>query len=273
MKPASRFIWPTLAPIDPDPGQRHVRTIRMFADWIRACGFDLVHGNTLNSFLAIDAAREAGLPSLWTIHESVDYHIYFTQFGAAAVEPALRAFTYPYRVIFVAHATRALFKPLETRHNFSVIHVGLKRDTIEQFMSECSPQDARAAIGCPPDKQVITILGTVAERKGQHVFARAAMELLRSGRRDVVFQIVGCRPNSYLTELREMIQDYEADFRLVAGNPRGPPLLPRQRHLRLLLDERELPGRDPGGDGVRPAHRDDAGVRNRRASHRTAPAR
>ncbi len=210
---------PDFSPTTPDQQQVHVSTVRMFADWIRGCGFDLVHGNTLNSYFAIEAAHEAGLPSLWTIHESVDYRNYFQQFGQSAVEPALRAFTYPYQVIFVAHATRGLYKPLETRHNFSVIHVGLKRDSIEQFLSECSPRDARLQIGCPQDKLVVTIIGTVADRKGQHVFASAAMELLRNGRHDVIFQIVGCRPDPYMTELEAMIHDHGAEFRLVPATP------------------------------------------------------
>jgi GT2 family glycosyltransferase/glycosyltransferase involved in cell wall biosynthesis len=202
---------------DPDPRERRGRTIRMMADWIERSGFDVVHGNTLSSVLAIDAARAAGLPSLWTIHESVDYHSYFRQFGPDAVEPALRAFTYPYQVVFVSHATRSLYRPLETRHNFSVIHVGLKRDEIEHFMAGCAAEEARRRIGCPGEQQVVTIVGTVADRKGQHVFARAALELLRRGRREVVFQIVGCRPSPYLDELVALIEGHEAAFRLIAA--------------------------------------------------------
>jgi glycosyltransferase involved in cell wall biosynthesis/GT2 family glycosyltransferase len=202
---------------DTDPRESRLLTIRRMAQWIRRSGFDLVHGNTLSSVLAIEAARAAGLPSLWTIHESVDYRHYFRQFGPEAVEPALRAFTFPYRVVFVAHATRALYEPLETRHNFGVIHVGLRRDEIERFMADCTPDEARRRIECPGEKRVITIVGTVADRKGQLVFARAALELLRRGRRDMVLQIVGCRPSPYLDELLALIKGHEAAFRLVAA--------------------------------------------------------
>jgi GT2 family glycosyltransferase/glycosyltransferase involved in cell wall biosynthesis/uncharacterized coiled-coil protein SlyX len=200
---------------DPDSGRRYATMTRMFAEWMLDCGFDVVHGNTLNSFLAIDAARQAGLPSLWTVHESVDYRTYFDQFGPSWVEPALRAFRYAYQVIFVAHATRALYRPLETEHNFSVIHVGLKRDEIDEFMAECTPQEARARLGCPQDKRVVTIVGTVCARKGQHVFAQAALELLRRGRRDVVFYIVGCRPGPYQEELEALVRKHGDEIKLV----------------------------------------------------------
>jgi glycosyltransferase involved in cell wall biosynthesis/GT2 family glycosyltransferase len=210
---------PDFAVADPDPRECRLRTIRMMADWIRCSGFDVVHGNTLSSVLAIEAAHAAGLPSLWAVHESVDFRAYFHQFGPAAVEPALRAFAYPYQVIFAAHATRALFKPLETRHNYGLMRYGLKRDGIERFLRDYSQRDARMQVGCPQDKLVVTIIGTVADRKGQHVFAGAALELLRSGRRDVVFQIVGCRPSPYLSELEVMIEGHRADIFLVPATP------------------------------------------------------
>ena len=194
----------------------------MFADWMHDCGFGVVHGNTLNSFFAIDAAREAGLPSLWTIHESVDYRTYFRSVRAEQrSSPHCGRSRIPYQVIFVAHATRALFEPLNTEHNFNVIHVGLKRDSDrEAFMAECTPQEARAKIGCPQDKRVVTIVGTCRERKGQHVFARAALELLRSGRRDVVFYIVGCRPGPYQDGLEAMVEGSRR--RDPSSSPRPP---------------------------------------------------
>jgi glycosyltransferase involved in cell wall biosynthesis len=204
---------------DPDPNRRHAASTRMFADWMLGCGFNVVLGNTLNSFFAIDAAREAGLASVWTIHESVDYRTYFGHFGPYAIEPALRAFTHPYQVIFVAHATRKLFEPLNTEHNFHVIHVGLKRDTIEQFMASCTPQEARATIGCPLDKRVVTIVGSVCERKGQQVFAQAALALVADGRRDAVFYIVGCRPSPYQEALKAMVQEYGSEIRLISETP------------------------------------------------------
>jgi glycosyltransferase involved in cell wall biosynthesis len=183
--------------------------------WMKEQGFQVVLANTLNAFHALHAAHRAGLPSLWSVHESVPWQSYFDQFRPAVVGPALQSFDLPYRIIFAAEATRALFTGASSRHNFSVIHYGLQRDAIDRFMELYSVREAKALIGCSPDKLVVTIVGTVCERKGQHDFARAAVELLRSGREDVTFVIVGCRPGPYLDELKVIARDYLADIHLV----------------------------------------------------------
>jgi glycosyltransferase involved in cell wall biosynthesis len=203
-------------PLDGVQTRKHYRArLQTFADWMGAQDFQVIHANTLNSFFAIDAAQRAGLPSLWNIHESVDWHTYFDQFGVIIPELALRAFTLTHRVIFVAFATKALFEPLATRNNFCVIHNGLRREAINRFLADHSPQAARARIDCPPGKTVCTIIGTVCDRKRQHDFARAAIELLRSGCDKVVFYIVGCRPSPYLDTLKALVKDYQADIRLI----------------------------------------------------------
>ncbi len=199
---------------DSDPRQGLANNIRHFADWIRESNFEVVHCNTLNTFLAINAAHEAGVPSIWTIHESVDYRHYFQQFGPNCAETALRAFSHIYQAVFTAHATRGMFRPLETEHHFNVIHHGLRIDAIEAFVEAWTPEAAREALGCPQGKLVVTIIGTVCERKGQQIFAQAALELLRGGRQDVVFYIVGARPSPYQEQLQQMIADH-AEIHLI----------------------------------------------------------
>jgi GT2 family glycosyltransferase/glycosyltransferase involved in cell wall biosynthesis len=186
-----------------------------FAQWIRDEGYHLLYANTLSSFFAIDAAQRLGLPSLWNIRESIDWRSHFEQFGSALVEPALRCFQYPYRIVFVAEATRRLFGDLNSRHNFAVIHNGLRREPIDHFIRGHSPQDAKAQIGCPLGKMVVSIIGTVCERKGQHEFVQAALEVLRRGQRDVVFYIVGCRPTAYFERLKDLVAPYANHIRLI----------------------------------------------------------
>jgi GT2 family glycosyltransferase/glycosyltransferase involved in cell wall biosynthesis len=186
-----------------------------FTDWLRGRAVDVIYGNTLSSFGAMHAARTLGLPCLWNVRESVNWRTHFARLGVHHVTPALEAFAFPYRIVFVADATRAMFQELNTQHNFSVIHNGLDRTDIEQFVARHSRADARRRIGCPPDKTVFTIIGTVCQRKGQHDFARAAIELLKRGRRDVFFYIVGCRPSPYQEALEELVRAYAEHFGLV----------------------------------------------------------
>jgi glycosyltransferase involved in cell wall biosynthesis len=161
------------------------------------------------------AAHSIGVPSLWNIRESVDWRTYFTQFGKDQVNPALETFAYPYRVIFVAEASRALFQKLNTRDNFSVIHNGLERTRLVPFLEGQTPQAARQQIGCPSHKTVITIIGTVCAHKGQHEFARASVELLRRGHHDLFFYIVGCRPSLYQDTLESLVRPFRKHFGLI----------------------------------------------------------
>jgi glycosyltransferase involved in cell wall biosynthesis len=205
----------------PDPvrdvpmGAGYDGRLQSFADWMRDQDFAVVHANTLNCFFAVDAAKRAALPSLWSVRESVDWHTYFDQFGRELVDSALRSFAYAYRVVFAAGATRNLFAPLATQHNFSVIHSSLRRNALDCFRATHSVKAARALLDCPHDKTVITIIGPVCERKGQHDFARAALEILRHSHRNVVFNIVGCSPSPYLDTLKNLVRDHSADIRLI----------------------------------------------------------
>ncbi|QDV39613.1 glycosyltransferase [Tautonia plasticadhaerens] len=210
--PVHRIDDPLRRLVEPDGYRIGTREL---GDWIRSRGFDLVQANTLNGFAAISAAREAGLPSLWSVHESTDCRAYFRQFGPGMTEAALLAFGDPYRVLFVSHATRRMFEPLNWRHNLETVHFGMIRDPIDRYLARHSRRDAAEAIGAPPGKKVVTIIGTVCERKGQRDLVEAAVELLRSGRDDVVFYVVGCRPSPYLDGLRRLASAYPDAIRLV----------------------------------------------------------
>jgi glycosyltransferase involved in cell wall biosynthesis len=186
-----------------------------FAAWLRDEQFDAVFANTLDSFWALHAARIAGVPSLWNIRESCDsLRAYFERFGPWMVEPALRTFDFPYRTIFVAQATRALYAPVNRRHNMSVINNGLRRDAIDRLLRNHDRAETRRRLGFPDGKIVFLILGTVCERKGQLEFAQAAARLIEAGRRDARFAIVGCRPGPYQTLLDEFVKPHAEFFHL-----------------------------------------------------------
>src|SRR4029450_12148444 len=67
------------------------------------------------------------LPSIWNPRESEPWQDYFRQYPEPVAARALACYAYPYRIVFVAHATAAGSAALDTRHNFTVIHNGLDR--------------------------------------------------------------------------------------------------------------------------------------------------
>ncbi len=199
---------------DGSRGEDFASRTASFGNWTRELGFQLILGNTLDSFWAIHAARIGGLPALWIIRESVDWRTHFRQYGEFAAA-AVQTFALPYRAVFVAQATRDLFEDLNTRHNFDVIPNGLRNGTIERHRDAAVRQHARRELGASADQVVFAILGTTCPRKGQLDFAKAAVELLAKNRRDVLFVIAGCRNGDYLEQIRRWVQPWAESFRLL----------------------------------------------------------
>jgi len=172
-----------------------------FAAFIRELDVEVVYGNTLQTFYAIDAAHRAGLPTLWNPRESEPWQTYFNFLPPALAARALRCFAYPYRIIFVAEATRRVFEPLNSRSNFTVIHNGLNLDRLRAEMDRHPRAAVRSELGLADDDIVLILPGTVCERKGQHDLIDALATLPPSAVERVRCFFVGDRPSAYSVEL------------------------------------------------------------------------
>ncbi|WP_186453816.1 glycosyltransferase [Denitratisoma sp. DHT3] len=189
------------------------KAIDDFAAFLRRCGARLVYANTLQTFYTIAAARAAGLPSIWNPRESEPWETYFNHFGDAIAAEALRCFEYPYRVVFVAEATRRGCEALDTRHNFTVIHNGLD---MERFLREAEPWPravARKQLAVADDDIVILLLGTVCERKGQLDLLQALARLPAQHHGRVRCLVVGDRPGPYSEALAQQVARLPAALR------------------------------------------------------------
>ncbi len=171
--------------------------VKAFVAWVGSLGVSVVYGNTLQTFYAIDAAHRLGLPSLWNPRESEPWREYFRGFGPDVESAALSCFQYPYRIIFVAHATARGYRELDSHHNFCVIHNGLDPAVITQAKTGLTRPAARSELALDADDVVILLLGTVCERKGQldavDAWARLPDAIVERAR----LYIVGDRPGPY----------------------------------------------------------------------------
>jgi GT2 family glycosyltransferase/glycosyltransferase involved in cell wall biosynthesis len=186
-----------------------------FAEWTYQQRFGAVYANTLTTFWAIHAAHRRGIASVWNVPDCVDWRHYFGQWGHGFVQVGADAFAYSYHLMFASHATRGLFHELNTRHNHSVICGGLRPDPAQQVVAGHGRSAARWRGGFPAAKTVVSVIAPVCERNRQHDFARAAVELLRRGRRDVFFAVVGCRPGAYQDGLEALVRPHADHFALV----------------------------------------------------------
>jgi len=108
---------------------------------------------------------------------------------------ALQCFAYPYQVVFVSNATLNVWQPLNSHHNFMVIHNGLETNS-----AETSGADVTVS-----KKPLVLAVGTLHPRKGYETLLRAFHEVL-SRCPEAECWIVGGEfgDGSYARRLREM---------------------------------------------------------------------
>jgi glycosyltransferase involved in cell wall biosynthesis len=181
------------------------RSIEAFSQFIRNLGVDIVYGNTLQTFYAMAAADRLGLPCLWNPRESESWQTYFNYLPLEIIPRALQCFEYPYKVIFVAEATRQVWAPLDSRLNFTVIHNGLDAARVTDQALAYPRRQARESLGVRDDQVMVLLPGTVCERKGQHDLARALGRLGAEQLSKLRCFIVGDRPSAYSLELKAIM--------------------------------------------------------------------
>ena len=174
---------------------------------------ELVYGNTTSAFYAIAAAHQANIPSVWNIHESEEWHFHLSHLNEDLLPHAVKSFQFPYRIVFVADATRNIYLPLNTHHNFEVIHSGLNLQRMEPTEQSLSRVDARHSLNVSEDDVVLLLVGTVCERKGQQDLVQAIAQLPAALQSKVKTFIVGDRPSQYSQQLKHLVKRLPASVR------------------------------------------------------------
>jgi len=202
----------------PTPGEFHRRL--QAAAGPAASGCDLVIANTVVSFWAVHLARAARQPSVLYVHESTPVRRSFEPILTPALMPLVEeGFRFADRVVFTADASRQVFDYLNDRGNFALLPSWVDVARIDAFAATHHRAALRAKHGLDPDAVLIVNIGSVCERKGQHIFVRA-IELLKDelrftypGRK-IHFLMVGARPGIYLESLQQELVLYGLDHAL-----------------------------------------------------------
>ena len=168
--------------------------------------------NTLLTYWGVHLAAHLSKPSALYLHESKTVKRFFTPALPVALhetaEDALRLAT---RVVFTAQATRSLHEDLNANDNFRTLRSWVDFERIEQFKTAHNRVELRHKHGLDPDAVIIINIGTVCERKGQHIYIRAIDQLrpelpaLFPGKK-IQWVMVGAREGLYMETLREDIQ-------------------------------------------------------------------
>ena len=166
---------------------------------------DAFVANTVACWWGVHLANAVGKASLFYIHESASLKRFFStmlpkdRFGV--VREAFRLAT---RVCFLCKSTRAYYEELNDHDNFRYVSSWIDLPRIEQLKAATPRHVARAKLGYGADEQVIANIGTVCERKGQHVFLRAVQYFMHrfAGTGSFRFVIVGGRAGEFQDSLK-----------------------------------------------------------------------
>lgn len=195
---------PLLRARDEDDFHHQLDLIGQRLDWDRV---DLVVCNTLLSFWGVHLARQSDRPSLFYIHESTSvFRAFETKLPLPLHALVHRALGSSTRTLFLCRATEAYYSD-DDRGNFRIVPSWIRLDEIDGFRAAHDRTALRRKHGLPADEVIVANIGTVCERKGQHVFIRAVEHFNRHhrGGAPVSFLLVGAREGIYLDLLRRDI--------------------------------------------------------------------
>ncbi|MBX3749984.1 MAG: glycosyltransferase family 4 protein [Opitutaceae bacterium] len=172
---------------------------------------DMVIANTMVSFWAVRAAKRAGKAALLYVHESSPVRKFFAPLLHPALFPVVEAaFAAADRVVYTAAATQVVHARLARRGNGVLLPSWVDASRVDAFAASSDPAALRRKHGLEPDAVLLVNIGSLCERKGQHVFIQAAALLKEELRftypgKKIRFVMVGARPGLYLEMLREEV--------------------------------------------------------------------
>ncbi|MBS0662189.1 MAG: glycosyltransferase [Verrucomicrobia bacterium] len=189
--------------------------LKRFAAGLRWDDIDLIVGNTMVAYWTVFLGQALGKPAALYIHESNTPRKFFTEHALAAPEVVPlteQALSQASRVIFTARATRQILEPLNTRDNFRTLASWVDIERIERFAAAHDKRQLRLKYGLDPDATLVVNIGSVCQRKGQHVYIRAIDQLMKQhgpsfdGRGKIEFLMVGAREGLYLESIEQDIE-------------------------------------------------------------------
>jgi O-antigen biosynthesis protein len=189
--------------------------LKKFAKDPRWSSIDLFIGNTVVAYWMVLLAQQLGKPSALYIHESNTPRKFLAEHNIAAPEiiPLVeRAIKEAGRVIFTARSTRQFYEELSGNDNFRNLDSWVDIERIERFAATNDKRALRKKYGLDPEATLVVNIGSVCQRKGQHIFIRAIDALMKqhgpsfADKGKIEFIMVGAREGLYLESIQQDIE-------------------------------------------------------------------
>jgi glycosyltransferase involved in cell wall biosynthesis len=172
---------------------------------------DLVIANTLSAYWGVHLAHRARRPVLFYIHESTSPRSFFRGLmPAGALATIEESFRLADRVSFLTATTQRYYANLSNGTNYCLNPGWIDLAHIDRFRAAHSREMLRAQLGIASRQKLIINPGTVCDRKGQHLFARAVDLLWRLAPEQATsaeFLMIGGRDTAYDRELADFLRE------------------------------------------------------------------
>lgn len=189
---------------------------------------DLVVANTLSAYWAVHLAHQAGRPSLLYIHESTTPATFYLGHMAPATLPLIeQTFRLATHVSFLTETTRIYYRPWLGAGNHSLNPGWIDVAAIDRALAGKSRDGLRHALGVDAATRLVINVGSVCDRKGQHIFARAvdlvwrqAPELAASCQ----FLMIGGRDTLFDRDMHRLLAQLDRpNLRIIPATPEPLP--------------------------------------------------
>ena len=172
---------------------------------------DLIVANTLETYWAVHVAAELGRPSVWIVRESEPPDAYFhARLPTPIAERALAALELADRVVFVADATRRLFRDQLDAGRDALIPNGLDLARFDLSTIAGRRVEIRRELGIGDDKPLLLCVGTTCVRKAQLELIRS-LGILRDSHPGFHCVFLGAIEGDYLESMRSAIMELGLD--------------------------------------------------------------
>lgn len=172
---------------------------------------DLVVCNTLSTFWGIHLAQRLKIPSLFYIHESAPPAAFYDgHYPPAVIQLVENTLAIASRVSFLTTTTLRYYRNLSDGANYTINPGWIDVKSMDALQRSRSKELLRAKLGLASDRVLVCNVGTVCDRKGQHIFARSVDLLWRSHPELAArteFLMVGGNTTSYDEGLADFLSD------------------------------------------------------------------
>ena len=170
---------------------------------------NLIIANTISCYWGVHLANQAKKASLFYIHESTPPNVFLATVlkrgSLAKIEQAFRLAT---RVSFNTQYTSRYYEHLTNRENYWHNPGWIDLRAIDKHREQHSKSALRSNLSLTDDKHLIVNLGTLCDRKGQHIFARAVDLLWRQNpilAAQCEFLMIGGRNSTYDAAMTDLL--------------------------------------------------------------------